>query len=61
MCYFRNLHEGHKLIEIYGNEELLNKEKITIESSFNEINQKANNLKNIIENEIEEINKLYEK
>ena len=61
MCYFRNLHEGHKLIEIYGNEELLNKEKITIESSFNEINQKDNNLKNIIENEIEEINKLYEK
>ena len=61
MCYFRNLHEGHKLIEIYGNEELLNKEKITIESSFNEINQKANNLKNKIENEIEEINKLYEK
>ena len=61
MCYFRNLHEGHKLIEIYGKEELLNKEKITIESSFNEINQKANNLKNIIENEIEEINKLYEK
>ena len=42
----------------------MEKENITIESSvkdFNEMTQKVINLKNKIENEISEVNKLYEK
>ena len=62
-CYYKNLHSGHKLIDIY-NEELLKKENLTIEAStkeFNEIIQKTINLKEKIEKEIIEIDKLYDK
>jgi len=61
ICHFKNLHSGHKLIEI-NDEELLKKENITIESSikdFDEIIKKAETLKKSIEKEITEIDKLY--
>ena len=63
ICYFKNLHTGHKLLEI-SDEESLAKENITIESSqkdFNEISERAVKLRENIENEINEINKLYDK
>ena len=63
ICHFKNLHSGHKLIEIYD-EDLLKKENITIESSikdFNENIKKIDTLKESIEKEITEIDKLYDK
>ena len=62
-CHFENLHNNHKLIKI-SYKELLEKENIEIESSineFNEISKKSIELKEKIENEINRINKLYEK
>ena len=62
-CHFKNLHTGHKLIEL-SDIESLQKENIAIESvtsDFNNIFQKAIDLKNKIENEINSINQLYEK
>ena len=62
-CYFRNLHPGHKVLAICD-EELLKKENITLESStnqFNELLQNAISLKEKIEKEINEIDKLYDK
>ena len=47
-----------------NDEESLNKENITINISMNEFDkliERANELKNKIEKEIEEINKLYDK
>ena len=63
ICHFRNLHSGHKLIEI-NDEALLKKENFTIESSktdINEIIKKTVALKESIEKEIKEIDKLYDK
>ena len=62
LCYFKNLHTGHKLYEL-EDEELLKKENITIESSSKELNelvQKVINLKNKIEEEINNIDKSYD-
>ena len=63
MCYIKNNHNNHKLIEI-NDLESLNKENIKIETSskeFNEILQKTNDLKELIEKEINEIDKLFDK
>ena len=62
-CYYKNKHNGHKIIEINDKESLL-KENISYDYSikeFNEIIQKAITLKEKIETEINEINNLYEK
>ena len=62
-CFFKNLHYGHKVLAI-DEEEELKKENITIENSSNEFNentQKIIKLKNTIEKEITEIDKLFEK
>ena len=62
-CYFRNIHIGHKLLAI-SDEDLLKKENITLESynnKFNEISNKANSLKEKLEKELIEIDKLYNK
>ena len=53
-CFYKNIHKGHKILEICD-EESLKKENITIESSSKELNEiiiKVNNLKNLIEKEI---------
>ena len=63
MCYYFNLHTGHKVILI-NDEELLKKENISIEKSsvdFKNIIEKAIILKEKIEKEIIEIDKLYNK
>ena len=63
MCFFKNKHNGHKLLDIHEEEEL-KKEKISIEDSSKDINENKNKieeLKTKIENEIVEIDKLYEK
>ena len=62
MCHYLNLHQGHKTVLI-KDEEALKKENITIESSSKEFNkyiEKSINLKDKIEKEITEIDKLYE-
>ena len=38
LCYYKNLHNNHKLIEL-SDIESLKKENITIESSMNEFNE----------------------
>ena len=55
-CCFNNLHKNHKLLSFDG-EEALKKENITIEDSSEHFKEN----KNKIENEMIEINKLYEK
>jgi hypothetical protein len=63
ICHFRNLHLGHKLIEI-TEEESLKEENITIESStkeYNKVIEKTIDLKNTIEKEITEIDNLFDK
>ncbi len=58
-----NLHNGHKVLAL-NDEESLKKENITIENSTKEFNddiQKISDIKNKIEKEIIEIDKLYEK
>ena len=62
-CYYKNLHKGHKLIEL-SDMESLKKEIISIQSTseeFNELSLKINELKNKIELEITKINNLYDK
>ena len=57
------MHDNHKVLEICD-EENLNKENMSIAGSINEFNiiiEKANGLKDKIEKEIDEINKLYDK
>ena len=57
------MHDNHKILEI-SDEENLNKENISIATSINEFNiiiDKATGLKDKIEKEINEINKLYDK
>ena len=56
------MHNGHKLINI-DDEELLKKENISLNSSINELNkynENINNLNEKIENEITEINIIYD-
>ena len=63
MCYYKKVHDNHKLVELLDIESL-QKENITIESTtkeFNNISQKIIELKKKIENEINKINNLYEK
>jgi len=63
VCYYENLHPGHKLIMI-SDIDVLKKENISLESvknEFDDISQKIIDLKNKIENEIDKINKLYKK
>ena len=62
-CVFKNHHHKHKIVEI-SDEESLIKEKVTIDLSSKEFNEIVENtifLKDKIENEIDKINKLYEK
>ena len=63
ICHFRNLHQGHKLIEI-NDENLLNQEDFQIDinmKEYNEIILQINNLKSLIEKEITKIDNLYDK
>ena len=56
-------HNGHKVLRI-EDEESLKKENITIENSSQEFGtkiEKLNNLKNLIEKEMAEIDKTYDK
>ena len=62
-CHFKNLHQGHNLLEL-SNIESIEKENINIESStqeFDKIIEKTISLKNKIEKEVNNINILYEK
>ena len=57
------MHDNHKILEVNDEENLI-KENISIATSMNEFNKiidNANGLKNKIEKEINEINKLYDK
>ncbi len=65
MCYFKNLHNEHKLVELFD-EEALKRENMIIDigietNNYNNISNKMINLKNTIENEINILNKLYDK
>ena len=62
-CHYLNLHNGHKVIPI-NDEETLKKENLIINDYIKEFDIKYQNVKNIknrIENEIKEINILYDK
>jgi len=62
-CHFKELHQGHRLLEIF-NEESVKKENITIEGKYEEIEKdiiKMKNIKEKIENEIIYINNSYDK
>ena len=61
VCYFKNLHYGHKLLEI-NDEKELKMQKISIEDSSKDytiVTDKINKLKEKIEKEISEIDKIY--
>jgi len=63
MCHFLNIHNNHKIIRIEDEEEL-KKENMSIEDcikDFDENRNRIEKLKKKIENEIKEINKLYDK
>ena len=63
MCYVENIHKNHNFLRI-NDEEGLKKENIIIEKSMKDYNENKNRikvLKNKIENEIIEIDKLYDK
>ena len=63
ICHFNELHQGHKLLDIY-NEESLKKENITIEENSKKIEEdikKMNKIKDNIEIEITNINNTYDK
>ena len=62
LCFYKNLHHNHKVLEIYD-EEALKKENIALNNSTKEFDdkiQKLDNLKNSIQNEMLEIDKTYE-
>ena len=62
-CFFKNIHNGHKILEL-NDLETLEKQDLSIELStkdFNEITEKIIILKNKIEKEINNINNLYNK
>ena len=61
-CYYLNIHSGHKVVQI-NDEETLNKENISLESSYKDYKQyeeKIINLKGKIEEEIKKIDKIYD-
>ena len=63
MCICKNIHSGHKIIDI-ADEESLKKENISIEDSSKNLDDNKNKLeelKNKIENEMIKIDKLYDK
>ena len=63
MCYFGNFHNEHKLIDI-DNEEILKKEKISIDKSFKDLEEnkiKIEKFKCKIQNEMIKIENSYEK
>ena len=63
MCYFKNLHNGHKLVEL-SDEEALKKENIDIDietNNYNNISNEMINLKNTIEKELNILNQLFDK
>lgn len=63
MCICKNIHSGHKIIDI-ADEESLKKENISIKDSNKDLDENKNKLeelKNKIENEMIEIDKRYEK
>ena len=63
LCYYLNIHDGHKVLRI-EDEETLKKENISIEYSSKEYDtkvEKLNNLKNLIEKEMTEIDNTYDK
>jgi uncharacterized protein (DUF2225 family) len=61
ICYYLNLHSGHKVILI-NDEESLKKENIKIEVlALDKTSQKVVKLKKTIENEINKINIIYDK
>ena len=63
ICIYKNLHGGHKVLEV-DDEESFKNYNITIDTfikEFNSLNEKTITLKNRIEKEIEEINNLYDK
>ena len=63
MCHYKNIHKGHKVLDI-NDKEALKKEKITMEDLSKEIvdnKNKLEELKNKVENEIIKIDKSYEK
>ena len=63
MCYYKNILDGHKIIDIKDDEEF-KKENISLEDSNKEINDNKNKLeelKNKIENEIIKLDELYDK
>ena len=62
ICHFRNLHQGHKLFEI-KDEDKLKEEDIDMQEyikEYDEFIQKSIDLRNLIEKEINKINKLYD-
>ena len=61
MCYFGNFHNEHKLIDI-DNEEILKKEKISIDKSFKDLEEnkiKIEKFKCKIQNEMIKIENSY--
>ena len=63
LCTFKNMHEGHKVLEI-DDEDSLKKENLTVQNYKKEIDiniQKLENLKELIEKEMNEIDNAYEK
>ena len=63
MCTFDNLHQNHKILKV-SDEEGLKKENLSAEilmNDFDKIVEKGKELKNKIEKEINDINKLYDK
>ena len=63
MCICKNIHSGHKIIDI-NDEESLKKENISIEDSSRDLNENKNKLeelKNKIENEMIKIDDSYDK
>ena len=63
MCHFLNVHNNHKIIRI-EDEEALRKEKLSIEDSTKDFDVNKNRieeLKKKIENELLELDKLYDK
>ena len=62
-CFFKNLHSGHKLIEL-TDEDNFKKEKIKLDTyinKYNEIYEIIINLKSKMEDEIKKIDQLYNK
>ena len=62
LCYFRNLHKNHKLIEI-NDQQILRQNNISLENEVNDLNiiiEEPYNIKEQIMKEIELIDKTYE-